>query len=120
MARSFFSYAKRSFLILFGGIWLLVGLPFFGVGIGTALSELRLEREGTLATATITSVEQTNLRINGRPQWRIRYQFTDRQGRKVDGKSDAMSWEEVERFQEGASGKVRFDPEKPAANVWLG
>jgi len=235
MPRSFFNYAKRSFLVLFGGIWLLVGLPFLGVGIGTAMSELRLQREGkvvtgtvlakdlrratknksttysvtyrfttadgktvtddakvdferweqlqelgpisirylasrpgsnrpdqgnswllpvifgsfgmvfggiggflffkgivgilrnmrlekegTLAKATVTSVEQTNLRVNGRPQWRIRYQFTDRQGRKVDGKSDAMPYEEVERFREGGSGNVRFDPEKPSANLWLG
>lgn len=235
MARSFFSYAKRSFLLIFGGIWLLVGVPFLGVGIGTALSEqrlqregnvatgtvlskdlrratknkstsysvtyrfttangqtvtdhaqipferweqlqeqgpisirylpsrsasnrpdlgnswllpiifgglglvfagmggflffkaisgilrnMRLERDGALAPCTVTSVEQTNLKVNGRPLWRIRYQFTDRQGRKVDGKSDAMPWEEVERFGEGASGKVRFDPAKPSSNLWMG
>lgn len=234
MARSFFNYAKRSFLFIFGGIWLLVGIPFLGVGIGNALSEQRfqrqgmvatgtvlskdlrratknrstrysvrfrfttangqtltddaqvpfeqweqlqeqgpiqvtylptrpesnrlagkdpflsvifgglglvfagiggflffkaisgilrnmhLERDGALATGTVTSVEQTNLKVNGRPLWRIRYQFTDRQGRKVDGKSEAMPWEEVARLGEGASGKVRFDPAKPTSNLWMG
>ena len=75
---------------------------------------------GGLATGTVTSVEQTHLKVNGRPLWRIRYQFTDRQGRKVDGKSEAMPWEEVERLGEGASGKVRFDPAKPTSNLWMG
>lgn len=235
MPRSFFNHAKRSFLALFGGIWLLVGLPFLGIGIGTALSELRLqregkvtagtvltkdvrratkkrsttysvtyrfttaegetvtdkarldfdrweqlqeqgpipirylssrpssnrpeyakswllpvifssfgllfsgvggflffkgiagifrnmrlEREGSLAKATVTAVEETNLRVNGRAQWRIYYQFTDRQGRKVEGKSEVMPYEEVSRFQQGTTGNVRFDPEKPSANLWLG
>lgn len=118
MARSFLNYAKRSFLFIFGGIWLLVGIPF--KAISGILRNMRLERDGALATGTVTSVEQTNLKVNGRPLWRIRYQFTDRQGHKVDGKSEAMPREEVDRLEEGASGKVRFDPAKPTSNLWMG
>src|SRR5207244_4030823 len=42
--------------------------------------ELRLLREGMPAEATVAAVQQTNVRINGRRQWMIRYSYRDHLG----------------------------------------
>jgi len=108
-------------------IFLIFGSVLAGVGgflvvraSRNVLKTHRLLRVGQAAPATVVAIEETNVTINRRPRFRLRYSYRDLHGRSHEGESGYLSWEEVSRWKEGDTGAVRFDPERPAASHWVG
>jgi hypothetical protein len=85
----------------------------------TAKLTAELIRSGALATATVVDVSPGNLRINGVPQWRLRYCFQDSRGKGYEG-SCTLSPVDAESWRQGAEGKVRYDARNPRLHVWVG
>lgn len=90
------------------------------LGLRTRRIAARLLREGVSATATVTGVGPSAIRINGVKQWEIRYTFTDARGRTYRGVSRPMPPEDAEAWDAGQQALVRYDPHVPKQNLWLG
>lgn len=78
-----------------------------------------LMRSGAIAAGTVFDVGPGNLRINGIPQWELRYRFQDSQGRAHEGKC-TLSQEAARGWQPGAVGRIRYDANNPRSQVWTG
>src|ERR1043165_5182069 len=75
--------AGSGFLLLFGGIWGLVGSILtvaFSLTGGPLWNDLILDRRAVAAQATPTSVDPTGMRVNNRRVFRVSYTFTDAAG----------------------------------------
>jgi hypothetical protein len=81
---------------------------------------LRVQRRGVAAPAAVIGVAPIGVRVNRVPQWRIRYEFSDRLGLAQQGLSDNLHPTEAAEWQVGDLGTVRYDPTRPADSVWLG
>lgn len=81
--------------------------------------ERGLEQSGVATEATVFGLAPGNLRINGVPQWKLRYRFRDSEGRSREG-SHTMSAREAQSWREGATGRVRYDPSDSRSHVWIG
>lgn len=108
-------------------IILAVAVLALAIGIAVALSglrtfrrERRLWRDGTSADAEVTSVEETNVRVNRRQMWRVRYRFADASGSTHEGASGYLGWDEVRDLRSGDRGSVRYDPRRPGESIWVG
>jgi uncharacterized protein DUF3592 len=77
-----------------------------------------LERHGTLTAATVLDVAPGHLRINGVPQWKLRYRFRDAQGFAHEG-SCSLSPHEAHGWKPGQIGRVRYEPRNPREHVWV-
>ena len=104
-----------------------LGATFGGVGgflffkdLARIRLALRLSREGILADADVTAVEETKVSINRVRQWVVRYSYRDFQGREHAGKSEYLPPEEAAEWKPGDGGQVRYDQNRPEQNVWLG
>jgi hypothetical protein len=109
------------------GVFTILGLVFAPIGgviflngVRGILRQLRLQTEGTRADAAVVEVTETNLSVNGVPQWRIRYRYQDHRGRPHTGDSGAMPPEEAEPWKVGDTGIVHFDPHAPKKSIWVG
>jgi hypothetical protein len=104
----------------------LVGAVLAAVGGFIVVNALRkrsvgreLMRSGAIAAGTVFDVGPGNLRINGIPQWELRYRFQDAQGRAHEGKC-AVSQEAARSWQPGSVGRIRYDARNPRSQVWTG
>jgi Protein of unknown function (DUF3592) len=111
----------------FVGTPLIIGVGFAILGAGVAgyglwelQTEQRLLATGTPARATVTEVEQTWTRVNGRYQWRARYQYQDQAGGTHHGSSTLLSPSEAQTWRPGDQAFIRYDPADPATSIWLG
>jgi hypothetical protein len=80
--------AAPGFLMLFGGIWCLVGsmmVVLFSLTGGPFWNDLILDRRAVPTQATPTSVDRTGIRVNNRRGIRVRYGFTDAAGARHAG-----------------------------------
>jgi len=100
---------------LVGGVLAIVG----GFIVANALRTRRIARTGAVAAASVVDVRPGRVRINGIPQWEVRYRFRDATGRAHEGKC-AVSPEDARVLNAGAVGRVRYDARNPRANVWTG
>jgi hypothetical protein len=102
-----------------GSVFTLIG----GIVLLRARSRLRitrrLQREGVTASATITDIRPTRVRINGVQQVDVVYRYQDEQGRSHSGK-ETFSPEEAEGWKEGTRVAVRYDRRKPNHSIWVG
>lgn len=76
------------FLLLFGGIWLLVGLPFATVGIVVFSNERAFERDAQIARGIVLSKDVNRSRDSDgstSTSYSVRYRFTPRGGRETEG-----------------------------------
>jgi putative flippase GtrA len=80
----------------------------------------RVQRSGVDARATIVDVAPTYPRLGRAPLWRVRYEFADELGGKHAGNSEPMSKREAAQWSVDDSVAVRFDPQAPHHNFWLG
>ena len=76
--------------------------------------------EGVLAEGIVLRVELSGVRVNGVPQWQLRYGYHDHLGQLREGCSDWFSPEEAAQWPEGANGTVRFDRQRPEDSLWVG
>jgi hypothetical protein len=104
----------------------LVGAVLAAVGgliVGNALrargTRRRLLESGAIAAGTVIDIAPGNLRINGIPQWELRYSFRDAHGRTHEGKR-VLAHDEAREWQPGAVGRVRYDSRNPRTQVWTG
>lgn len=140
-------FGIRHFMILFGSIWLAVGLTFLlvgakdpdkiaarviggfvalaggaiaGWGIRKVMLRNRLLRDGVRCEGTVVGVEETNVKFNNVTQWVVRFSFTDYAGQMHQAKTEYMSPDEASEWKPGDTGEVRYDQSRPAVNLWLG
>ena len=96
--RSFFS-GPEAFFLLFGGIWMLVGVPFFLAGLSLLAHQLHANRrfaaEGKVVPGVV--VEKFTRRSGSNTRYAIRYRFTPAGGREATAVADLDSdaWEEL-------------------------
>jgi hypothetical protein len=96
-------------------IGLLVALP----GLRGFRRDRRLWRSGVPAVATVTGVEQSNVRFNGRYMWHVLYRY-DAAGTTHQGKSNFLSEGEAHVFGVGAPVAIRYDATRPSDSIWIG
>lgn len=80
----------------------------------------RLLQVGVPVDATVTGVEATNVSVNRRQQFRVRFTYVDGQGATHDGDSGYMEFDEATLWTPGDVARVRYDPDAPDENQWLG
>jgi len=103
-----------------GVIFSVIGAGISGYGLWEYQIERRLRAEGTVASATVTEVERTSTRINGRYQWRARYEYQDHEGRTHRGTSTLLSPGQAQTWTPGDRAFIRYDPASPETSIWLG
>lgn len=117
-------WAKRwAFLsapFVIGLIFSTVGLSYAGYGLWQHGIEQGILASGKTVHATVTIVEQTYTRVNGRYLWRVRYQYADGAGGLHTGASGLLDAREARTWRPGDQGFVRYDVARPGLSVWLG
>ena len=108
------------------GAFTVIGGVFGGLGVfillrarGRILTDRRLQREGVPATAIISEVSESTMRINGVRQWAIHYEYRDERGVPYTGK-ESFSPEEAMRWKEGDRVTIRYDRRRPDRSLWVG
>jgi hypothetical protein len=103
-------------------VFFLVGAALAAVGgviVGNALRTRRVARTGAIAVASVVDVRPGRLRINGIPQWEVRYRFQDASGRAHEGRC-SVAPDAGQQLKPGALGRIRYDARNPRASVWTG
>ena len=96
--RSFFR-GPEAFFLLFGGIWMLVGVPFFLAGLSLLAHQLHANRrfaaEGKVVPGMV--VEKFTRRSGSNTRYAIRYRFTPAGGQEATAIADLDSdaWQEL-------------------------
>lgn len=99
MRRASVFRGPETFFLMFGGIWLLVGVPFFVIGaylaIQTVVLERRLEREGRVVSGVVLK-KFTRTHKGSRSYW-VRYRFTPPGGQEVEAGAEVErgAWERL-------------------------
>ena len=104
---------------LTGGVLTVVGAFVLGNALRTRRLARALGRSGAVAVGSVTDVGPGRVRINGVPQWVLRYRFQDASGRAHEGRC-SLSPEEAASWQPGARARVRYDARNPRAHLWTG
>jgi len=105
-----------------GGIGLIasaIGLVLLVRSANAAKNKARIWATGVSTSGTVTGVEETNVKVNRRPMWVVRYHYRDHAGQTHDGTSDYMSAQKAHAWKAGDNISVRFDPDKPQLSVWV-
>jgi hypothetical protein len=106
------------FLLLFGGIWLLVGVPFTIAGVWIYTTEREFERDAVVARGIVLSKDISRSRNNNgstSTSYSVRYRFTPRGGTAVEGEStvDRDDWN---RLVEREPIEIAYLPRDPSTN----
>ena len=101
-----------------GFVAAFIGALLVARSLTAAKAKARIWSQGTQADATVAAVEETNVRVNRRTMWVVRYQYRDHSGQTHDGTSDYMAAEKANAWKRGDRIRVRFDPQKPGMSVW--
>jgi hypothetical protein len=113
---------KLTLLLIFSGVGVLLstaGGTIITVSLRKARTRRRLLTAGVRTSATVAAVTPMNLRVNGRTQWRIKYDYQDYQNRP-HRRSMYLNADEAKRWKAGDTGAVLFDPDRPQSAIWLG
>ena len=115
--------AGTAFLLLFGSIWTSVGAGittiFVTVG-GPPWNDVVLDRRGKRAEAMPTSVDATGAFVNGRPVYRVSYDFFDERGQPCESAADTTDAAVLERAERRERLPIDYDPEAPALSRLAG
>jgi Protein of unknown function (DUF3592) len=96
--------------LAFVGIFPLVGVGMFVPAILRGLKRNRLLREGLMAQGKLISKEPTNITINDRRLWELRYEFTARDGRRCEASARSTN---TENLEDEATEPLLYDPGDP-------
>ena len=113
--------SSASLQYIFPGIGFVaafIGVLLVARSLNASKTKARIWTQGTQADATVVAVEETNLKVNRRPMWVVRYQYRDHSGQTEEGTSEYMSAEKANAWKTGDRIRVRFDPQKPGMSVW--
>jgi hypothetical protein len=114
--------SKRTLLLIFsfaGTLLSIAGGTIVTIALRNARTRRRLLTAGVRAPATVAEVTAMNLRVNGRTQWRLKYDYRDSQSR-AHQRSMYLDADEAQRWKPGDTGDVLFDPDRPDRAIWLG
>jgi hypothetical protein len=114
------TFATHAVFCALGGALTPVGAVLVTLGGRDVRRKTRLYRHGTPAVATVVAIEATNVTINRKPQWRIRFRYEDRGGQEREGRSGYLPASEAHAWNRGDSGVVHFDPGHPEHVLWIG
>ena len=112
--------AMNAIPLAIGAVLAPIGLFLFAGGARDVRRKLRLSRHGAPAEATVLSVEATNVRINRKPQWRIRFRYRDRAGEEREGTSGYLPASQAHEWKRGDVGRVHIDPDGQDQALWIG
>lgn len=115
--------ASTVFLLLFGGIWAFVGVTItvvFTVAGGPLWNDVILSRRGKTAQAMPTSVDRTGASVNGRPVFRISYDFFDEGGQPREATADTSDPAVLARAERRERLSVDYDPLSPSRSRLAG
>lgn len=114
---STFMLVRRNMLLLFGAIFLIVGLVMLVVGIGLAWSESRFASDGRAATGTVTGkfIDRATAGSDRGTRYIVRYRFIDVDGRQTDG-SDTIGFDAWDALTEGGAVAVTYLAGDPGTN----
>jgi hypothetical protein len=110
--------AGVSTLAAIGIVLAAAGLGGMALGTLAVRRLLWILRHGATADARVSAVDSRTLR--GRTTFIVRYTFRDDDGVEQSGKSLPLTAAEAASWKEGARARIRFDPQKPARNAWVG
>jgi hypothetical protein len=103
-----------------GAFFTAVGVICLALAIPQALSDRRLRRDGVLTEATVTEASPANMKINGIPQVRVGYQFSDERGERRQGRSPMMPEPDAAEWTAGRRVFVKYDRARPSNSLWIG
>jgi hypothetical protein len=106
------------FLRLFGGIWLLGGLPFLIAGIYMFTADRRFASEAQVARGTVVAKEVHQRRDSDgdtSTSYAVRYRFRAPDGTTLDGSSD-VAYERWRGLVERGPVGVAYLPSNPSTN----
>lgn len=106
-------------MVALGSVVALVGGTLFVVSGRRVLRSRRLLRTGHATRGTVIGVQPSNVTVNRRRQWELRYRYEDHLGRSHEGTSGAVPPDEVQAFTEGDAVDVRFDRARPEHSIWV-
>jgi hypothetical protein len=106
--------------LIIGVIFSLMGASSAAYGLWQVGIEQRILANGISIRATVTGIEQTYTRVNGRYLWRVEYQYADASGTTHRGTSGRMDSRDAQSWRSGEQVYVRYDPAQPDRSVWLG
>jgi hypothetical protein len=105
------------FMLLFGGIWGLVGTVIavvFTLAGGPVWDDWILDRRGVPADAQPFDVHATNSRVNHRTVQEIQFRFTDRAGQAHTGHTGTTDPRLIASARKATPMTVQYDPQDPA------
>jgi hypothetical protein len=105
--------------VAIGGVLAPIGLILLALGVRDVRRKLRLYRHGLPAHATVLAIEPTNMRVNKKTQWRIRFRYRDRVGQEREGVSDYMAPARAHEWSAGDTGLVHVDPGQGEGVLWM-
>jgi uncharacterized protein DUF3592 len=114
--------SKLTLLLVFsfvGGLLSIAGGTIATVALRSARMKRRLLTAGVRAPATVAEVKTMKVRLNGRPQWRLKYDYHDFRSRP-HRRSMYLDADEASLWKPGDTGEVLFDPNRPDQAMWLG
>src|SRR5688572_5623277 len=120
-APSFLSLARRSFWLLFAGVWLLIGLAALVTGALLTLRERRFAGDAVRAEGVVTAKDWQNTgsgRSRGR-EFQLAYRFAAADGQLVEGR-DAEDFERWLEIEAGDSVAVEYARGSPGVNRLAG
>jgi hypothetical protein len=102
-----------------GTVFTIIGGVMLRGVMRRAALEARLRERGLNARAKVIEVSATAWKVNGVQQWRLRYEYEDRQGgRHV--RSETLAPSDAQQWKAGDVGGVRYDPSSPRDAMWIG
>ncbi len=109
--------AKRSFWLLFGGVFLSVGLVFLLIGVPLMLQEQRFEAEAHAAEGTVLTktIRRATTDDGNSTEYRVTYRFTAADGRTIED-IDVIDVEEWEALTEQGPVDVEYLASDPDTN----
>jgi len=102
--------AQFSPLVGLVNIFPLVGLGLLIPAVLKGRTRNQLLREGVLVTGKLTSKRSTNIRINRRLLYELRFEFTARDGRRYEAKARST---DTRRLEDDADEALLYDPDHP-------
>lgn len=96
--------------VLFVTIFPFIGLVLLIPAMITGLRRNRILRDGLVANGRLISKSPTNVTVNNRPLYELRFEFTSRDGRRCEAKARAT---DTERLEDESQEPLLYDPADP-------
>jgi hypothetical protein len=106
--------ASQPFGLVFGAIWLLVGIPFLVIGLVTVWEERRYTTEGVVVEGIVLGKDLRRSKSDSRT-YAVRYRFIASDGQEVEGRADVglAAWE---RLAERGPVSIVYLPGRPTSS----